>query len=99
MVSVPEYDLVAIGSSPAGQKCALAGAKLGKHVAGVDRTMIGGVCVPTGTIPSKTVREAIFQLIGSMVKTRFGNGKSSCGDSKERLFYKIENGAHSAICS
>ena len=30
MVSVPEYDLVAIGSSPAGQKCAIAGAKLGK---------------------------------------------------------------------
>jgi len=61
MVSVPEYDLVAIGSGPAGQKCAIAGAKVGKRVAVVDRTtMIGGVCVHTGTIPSKTVREAIF---------------------------------------
>jgi flavin-dependent dehydrogenase len=94
MVSVPEYDLVVIGSGPAGQKGALAAAKLGKHVAVVDRTMISGVCVPTGTISSKDVRTAIFQLTGSMVKTPFGNGKSSCGDSKERLFYKIENGAH-----
>ncbi len=85
MVSVPEYDLAVIG--PAGQKCAIAAAKLGKRVAVIDRTtMIGGVCVHTGTIPSKTVREAIFQLIGSMVRTRFGNGKSSCGDSKERPF-------------
>ena len=42
--------------------------------------MIGGVCVHTGTIPSNTILEAIFQLTGSMVKTRFGNGKSSYGD-------------------
>ncbi len=81
MVSVPEYDLVVIGSGPAGQKGAIAAAKLGKRVAVVDRTtMIGGVCVHTGTIPSKTILEAIFQLTGSMVKTRFGNGKSSYGD-------------------
>ena len=81
MVSVPEYDLVVIGSGPAGQKGAIAAAKLGKRVALVDRTtMIGGVCVHTGTIPSKTTREAIVQLTGSMVKTRFGNGKSSYGD-------------------
>ena len=81
MVSVPEYDLVVIGSGPAGQKGAIAAAKLGKRVAVVDRTtMIGGVCVHTGTIPSKTILEAIFQLTGSMVKTRFGNGKSSHGD-------------------
>ena len=95
MVSVPEYDLVVIGSGPAGQKGAMAAAKLGKRVAVVDRTtMISGVCVHTGTISSKDVRTAIFRLTGSMVKTRFGNGKSWCGDSKERLFYKIENGAH-----
>ena len=81
MVSVPEYDLVVIGSGPAGQKGAIAAAKLGKRVAVVDRTtMIGGVCVHTGTIPSNTILEAIFQLTGSMVKTRFGNGKSSYGD-------------------
>jgi NAD(P) transhydrogenase len=81
MVSEPEYDLVVIGSGPAGQKGAIAAAKLGKRVAVVDRTtMMGGVCVHTGTIPSKTIREAIVQLTGSVVKTRLGNAKSSYGD-------------------
>ena len=81
MVSVFEYDLVVIGSGPAGQKGAIAAAKLGKRVAVVDRTtMKGGVCVHTGTIPSKTIREAIVQLTGSVVKTRLRNAKSSYGD-------------------
>jgi ribulose 1,5-bisphosphate synthetase/thiazole synthase len=57
-MSVSEYDLVVIGSGPAGQKGAIAAAKARKRVAIVDRTvMIGGVSVHTGTIPSKTVRE------------------------------------------
>jgi len=55
------YDLVVIGSGPAGQKAAIAAAKARKRVAIIDRTMmLGGVCVHTGTIPSKAVREAIF---------------------------------------
>src|ERR1700756_1467484 len=63
-------DLVVIGSGPAGQKAAIAAAKAHKRVAVIDRTtMIGGVCVHTGTIPSKAVREAIFQLTGFAVKT------------------------------
>jgi len=62
-VNAPEYDLVVIGSGPAGQKGAIAAAKVRKSVAVIDRIgMIGGVSVHTGTIPSKTVREAIFQL-------------------------------------
>jgi NAD(P) transhydrogenase len=74
-VSVPEYDLIVIGSGPAGQKGAIAAAKARKRVAIIDlTTMIGGVCVHTGTIPSKTVREAIFQLTGFAVKTLYGNG-------------------------
>ena len=68
------YDLVVIGSGPAGQKGAIAAAKIRKKVAVVDRTtMIGGVCVHTGTIPSKSVREAIFQLTGSAVKAFYGD--------------------------
>ena len=64
-----QFDLVVIGSGPAGQKGAICAAKLRKRVAIVDRTlMMGGVCVHTGTIPSKTVREAIFQLTGFAVK-------------------------------
>ena len=57
---LPEYDLVVIGSGPAGQKAAISAAKQRKKVAVVDRlTMVGGVCVHTGTIPSKALREEI----------------------------------------
>ena len=60
------YDLVVIGSGPAGQKGAIAAAKLGKRVAVIERTAsrMGGVCLNTGTIPSKTMREAILHLTG-----------------------------------
>ena len=64
-MSSPAYDLVVIGSGPAGQKGAIAAAKLGKRVAVIDRKeMVGGVCLHTGTIPSKTLREAILYLTG-----------------------------------
>src|SRR2546426_8547506 len=69
------FDLIVIGSGPAGQKGAICAAKLRKRVAVIDRTlMIGGVCVHTGTIPSKTMREAIFQLTRSAVKAFYGDG-------------------------
>src|SRR5437667_669483 len=71
--SAMEYDLVVIGSGPAGQKGAIAAAKLGKRVAVVDRReMTGGVCVHTGTIPSKTLREAILYLSGFRQRTFYG---------------------------
>jgi len=74
-MSDQSYDLVVIGSGPAGQKGAICAAKLRKRVAIVDRTvMLGGVCVHTGTIPSKSVREAIFQLTGTTVRSVYGNG-------------------------
>ena len=60
-----DYDLLVIGSGPGGQKAAIAAAKLDRRVAVVERpAMIGGVCVQTGTIPSKTLREAILYLTG-----------------------------------
>ena len=66
-MNVSEYDLVVIGSGPAGQKAAIAAAKARRRVAIIDRAvMMGGVSVHTGTIPSKTVREAIFQLSGAV---------------------------------
>jgi NAD(P) transhydrogenase len=75
------YDLVVIGSGPAGQKGAICAAKLRKRVAVIDRhMMIGGVCVHTGTIPSKSVREAIFQLTGLAVRTFYGNSYRGEGD-------------------
>jgi len=61
-----KFDIVVIGSGPSGQKAAIAAAKLGKKVAIVERTSdrVGGVCLHTGTIPSKTLREAILYLTG-----------------------------------
>jgi NAD(P) transhydrogenase len=86
------FDLIVIGSGPAGQKGAICAAKLRKRVAVIDRTlMIGGGCVHTGTIPSKSIREAIFQLTGIAVKTFFrhsnrgGNGNISVQDLSFRV--------------
>jgi NAD(P) transhydrogenase len=55
-----EYDLICIGSGPAGQRAAIQAAKLGKKVAVIEKQQcLGGVCIETGTIPSKTFREAV----------------------------------------
>ena len=55
-----DFDLVAIGSGPAGQRAAVQAAKLGKRAAVIEkRRCVGGVCLDTGTIPSKTLREAV----------------------------------------
>ncbi|MGI8783623.1 MAG: Si-specific NAD(P)(+) transhydrogenase [Acidobacteriota bacterium] len=67
------YDLVVIGSGPAGQKGAIAAAKLGKKVAVVDRRdMLGGASLHTGTIPSKTLREAVLYLSGFRQRPFYG---------------------------
>src|SRR5580704_1011405 len=59
------YDLIVIGSGPAGQRAAIQGAKCGRRVVLVEqREIVGGVCVNTGTIPSKTMREAVLHLSG-----------------------------------
>src|SRR6201997_1424590 len=69
------YDLVVIGSGPAGQKGAICAAKMRKKVAIVDRKRcVGGVCVHTGTIPSKTLREAVLYLSGFQQRTFYGRG-------------------------
>ena len=68
-----EYDLIVIGSGPAGQKGAICAAKLRRKVAIIDRKRtIGGVCVHTGTIPSKTLREAVLYLSGFRQRTFYG---------------------------
>jgi len=60
------YDLIVVGSGPAGQKAAFAAAKQNWRVAVVERRreLLGGVSLHTGTIPSKTIREAILHLTG-----------------------------------
>jgi NAD(P) transhydrogenase len=70
---VADFDVVVLGSGPGGQKAAIAAAKLGKRVAVVEkRHMIGGVCINTGTIPSKTLREAVLYLTGLNQRELYG---------------------------
>ena len=67
-----DYDLVVIGSGPAGQKAAVQAAKLGKRVGVAERGQVGGVSVNTGTIPSKTLREAVVYLTGLSQRDIYG---------------------------
>jgi NAD(P) transhydrogenase len=70
---VHDFDLLVIGSGPGGQKAAIAAAKLDRRVAIVERPdMIGGVCLNTGTIPSKTLREAVLYLTGLDQREMYG---------------------------
>ena len=67
------YDLVVIGSGPAGQRAAIQAAKSGKRVALVERReVIGGAGINTGTIPSKTMREAVLHLSGFQYQGIYG---------------------------
>jgi len=69
------YDLAVIGSGPAGQKAAIAAAKLGKTVTLVDKaSMLGGVSLHKGTIPSKTLRESVLHLTGLRHRAFFDRG-------------------------
>jgi len=91
-----ELDLVVIGSGPAGQKAAIQAAKLRKRVAVVERAeSVGGVCVNTGTIPSKTIREAILYLTGLDQRGIYGQGyrvrdRIEAGDLRERMWQVVE---------
>lgn len=68
------YDLIVIGSGPGGQRAAIQGAKAGKRVGVIEeQTAIGGVCINTGTIPSKTMREAVLHLSGFYDKKFYGS--------------------------
>ncbi len=69
-----DYDLVVIGSGPAGQRAAIAAAKLGRSVALVERDFtVGGACLHEGTIPSKTLREAVSYLSGIRQRELYGS--------------------------
>ena len=69
-----DYDLVVIGSGPAGQRAAIQAAKLDKKVALIEKkTVLGGMCINTGTIPSKTLREAVIELTGYRSREFYGS--------------------------
>lgn len=67
------YDLIVIGSGPAGEKAAIEAAKMRKSTAIVERRSVqGGVCIHTGTIPSKTLRETALYIAGLRQRTAYG---------------------------
>src|SRR5713101_6884294 len=84
------YDMLVIGSGPAGQRAAIQAAKLNRRVALVERkSVIGGVCINTGTIPSKTLREAVLHLSGYRLRGLYGASytvkqKITAGDLRSR---------------
>src|ERR1035438_8343399 len=68
-----KFDIIVIGSGPAGQRAAIQGAKCGRRVAVIEqREIVGGACINTGTIPSKTIREAVLHLSGFQYQGIYG---------------------------
>ena len=67
------YDMLVIGSGPAGQKAAIQAAKVGKKVGVIERKkVVGGICINIGTIPSKSLREAVMFLSGFRQRALYG---------------------------
>ncbi|HWC98669.1 MAG TPA: Si-specific NAD(P)(+) transhydrogenase [Candidatus Sulfopaludibacter sp.] len=68
-----KFDLIVIGSGPAGQRAAIQASKCGQRVVVVEqREIVGGTCINTGTIPSKTMREAVMHLSGFQYQGIYG---------------------------
>jgi len=92
-----DFDMLVMGSGPAGQRAAIQAAKLGKRAAIIEqRAVVGGVCINTGTIPSKTLREAVIHLSGYRERNIYGASYSvkrniTMADLLFRADYVIRN--------
>ena len=88
-----DFDLLVIGSGPTGQKAAIQAAKLGRRVAVVERGhMIGGVSIHTGTVPSKTLREAVLYLTGMSQRGIYGQAYRVKHEiTSADLFWRMEH--------
>ena len=86
-----DYDWLCIGSGPAGQRAAVQAAKLGKRAAVVERGhIVGGVCVDTGTIPSKTFREAVISLKRKALRSgSYQHSVSDVRSNAQALFARV----------
>lgn len=91
------YDLVVIGSGPAGRRAAVQAAKFGRKVLVVERgRRLGGVSVHTGTIPSKTLRETVLNLSGWRERGFYGQShrakqEISASDLMSRLHKTLDH--------
>ncbi|MGH7648001.1 MAG: FAD-dependent oxidoreductase, partial [Gemmatimonadaceae bacterium] len=88
-----DYDLVCIGSGPAGQRAAVQAAKLGRRAAVIERRgSLGGVCLDTGTIPSKTFREAVLWTVTSAERAEGSlDGISAARPTAEMLLARVQD--------
>src|SRR6188768_2496389 len=92
-----KFDLIVIGSGPAGRRAAIQAAKLGKSVLVVEKgRRVGGVSVHTGTIPSKTLRETVLNLSGWRERGFYGRSYRvkqdiSAGDLMARLHKTLDH--------
>ncbi len=92
-----EYDLIVVGSGPAGRRGAIQAAKLGKKVLVVEKgKRVGGVSVHTGTIPSKTLRETALNLTGWRERGFYGRSYRvkqdiNAGDLRRRLLITLDH--------
>jgi NAD(P) transhydrogenase len=85
-----EYDLVCIGSGPAGQRGAVQAAKLGKRVALIERrSTVGGACLDTGTIPSKTFREAVLYFAAAAGRPDGGTARVPLRPTVSELLSRV----------
>lgn len=90
-----QYDLIVVGSGPAGQKAAIAAAKQNWSVLVVERQreLLGGVSLHTGTIPSKTIREAILHLTGyrhrDVYEESYRRKREITMNDLRRMMYKV----------
>ena len=94
-----DYDLAVIGSGPAGHHAAIQGAKLRKRVLVVERKpIVGGVCVNLGTVPSKTIREAILYLSGYRERAVYGESyRVKEQITFQDLLFRVEPVVHAEI--
>src|SRR6266550_1575582 len=86
-----DYDLICIGSGPAGQRGAVQAAKLGKRVAMIERrSTVGGTCLVTGTIPSKTFREAVLYFAGAGARPDGGSTRNMQRPTVSELLSRVD---------
>jgi len=88
---MPAYDLVVIGSGPAGQRAAVQAAKLGKRVALIERqSVVGGASINTGTVPSKMLREAVLDLSGLRRRALYGDSFMQRPVTAKELLMRVD---------
>lgn len=87
------FDVLVLGTGPAGQRAAIQAAKSGNRVAVVEkREVVGGACINTGTIPSKTMREAVMHFSGYNYQSIYGvNYRVKERISMEDLIYRVQH--------